>query len=166
MLSLAPAPFRRCSSHAKVWTQRAASSGLACDPRPIHQHGPPYQTGAPASTGGVHIWSGGLLRYVACFKIRSQRQDPEIIISGYKSILRKIRPHAYASCAQVLFWSISLFTDIAEKAVPREAETIHQMGCICPSDGVQGSLGQCHRMTCIPLRSGAMLMMPRKTRLR
>ena len=63
---------------------------------------------------------GGLFRHVVIFNIRSQWQDPEIMIFCYKSILWKIRSHAETQCAQ----DIARLKDIAEKQVPAKLKQI------------------------------------------
>ena len=46
----------------------------------IHQPRPPYEIGALFSAVGVNIRRSGLLRHVTVFNIRSQWQEPEILI--------------------------------------------------------------------------------------
>ena len=93
VLSMEPARFRQSSSCAKVTD---ASSDLGCGPWSIHQPRPLYQTGEPASAGGVHIRRGGLLRHVAILNIRSQWQDSKfpffVIRVYYEKLGYKLKP--------------------------------------------------------------------------
>ena len=81
-----PARFRQSSSWAKVTD---ASRDLGCDPWSFHHPRSPYQYEALTSAGGVHIRRSGLLRHVATFNVRSQRQNAKILIFCYSSILFK-----------------------------------------------------------------------------
>ena len=106
MLSMEPAQFRQISPYEKVMD---ASRDLGCAWSLIHSSAPPT---LPNRSAGLcrrgHIRRGGLLRHVAIFSIRSQRQDPEIlflfIIGVYydklghilKTLVPKFRPCLFA----------------------------------------------------------------------